>query len=75
MCLSALLTTTMMSQKEVVEALKEAGIQEKAKIMVGGAPVTQSYASEIGTDAYTPTRHPRRKYAGLFMINRYFFQL
>ena len=53
-CLSALLTTTMTAQKEVIEALKSAGIRDKVKIMVGGAPVTQSFADEIGADAYTP---------------------
>ena len=53
-CLSALLTTTMLSQKEVIDALKTAGIRDKVKVMVGGAPVTQSYADEIGADAYTP---------------------
>jgi len=54
LCLSALLTTTMMAQKEVIEALKTAGIRDKVKIMVGGAPVTQSFANEIGADAYAP---------------------
>ena len=53
-CLSALLTTTMMSQKETIDALKAAGIRNKVKVMVGGAPVTQSFADEIGADAYTP---------------------
>lgn len=53
-CLSSLLTTTMMSQKDVVEALKQAGIRDKVKVMVGGAPVTQSFADEIGADCYTP---------------------
>ena len=53
-CLSALLTTTMLNQKEVIEALKTAGLRDKVKVMVGGAPVTQSYANEIGADAYTP---------------------
>ena len=53
-CLSALLTTTMLSQKETIEALKAAGLRDKVKVMVGGAPVTQSYADEIGADAYTP---------------------
>ena len=53
-CLSALLTTTMMSQKEAIDALKAAGIRDKIKVMVGGAPVTQSFADEIGADAYTP---------------------
>ncbi|MDR2143955.1 MAG: corrinoid protein [Treponema sp.] len=53
LCLSALLTTTMMAQKDVIDALKNAGIREKVKVMVGGAPVTQSFADEIGADAYT----------------------
>jgi len=53
-CLSALLTTTMLSQKDTIEALKAAGLRNKVKVMVGGAPVTQSYADEIGADAYTP---------------------
>ena len=53
-CLSALLTTTMLSQKEIIDALKTAGLRDKVKVMVGGAPVTQSYADEIGADAYTP---------------------
>jgi len=53
-CLSALLTTTMLMQKETIDALKAAGLREKVKVMVGGAPVTQSYANEIGADAYSP---------------------
>jgi 5-methyltetrahydrofolate--homocysteine methyltransferase len=54
LCLSALLTTTMLAQKDVIDALKTAGVRDKIKVMVGGAPVTQSYADEIGADAYTP---------------------
>ena len=54
LCLSALLTTTMDAQKEAIEALKTAGLRDKVKVMVGGAPVTQSFADEIGADAYTP---------------------
>jgi corrinoid protein of di/trimethylamine methyltransferase len=54
LCLSALLTTTMSAQKDVIDALKGAGVREKVKIMVGGAPVTQTFADEIGADAYTP---------------------
>jgi 5-methyltetrahydrofolate--homocysteine methyltransferase len=41
-------------QKEAIDALKEAGLRDKVKIMVGGAPVTQGFADEIGADAYTP---------------------
>jgi 5-methyltetrahydrofolate--homocysteine methyltransferase len=52
--LSALLTTTMTSMKDTVAALNEAGIRGKAKVIIGGAPVTQSYADEIGADGYAP---------------------
>lgn len=52
-CLSALLTTTMAGQKDVIDALKEAGIRDQVKVMIGGAPVTQEYADEIGADCYT----------------------
>jgi len=50
--LSALLTTTMPQMKNVVEALKEAGVD--ARVIIGGAPVTQNYADEIGADGYAP---------------------
>jgi methylmalonyl-CoA mutase cobalamin-binding domain/chain len=49
---SALLTTTMLHQKEIIEALKEAGLREQVKVMVGGAPITESWAEEIGADGY-----------------------
>ena len=49
---SALLTTTMLQQKKLVEALESAGLKKKVKIMVGGAPVTDRYAQEIGADGY-----------------------
>lgn len=49
---SALLTTTMTVQKDIEDALKEAGIREKVKTMVGGAPVTNRWAEKIGADAY-----------------------
>ena len=51
-CLSALLTTTMMAQKETIDALKEAGIRDKVKVLIGGAPVTESFAKEIEADGY-----------------------
>jgi 5-methyltetrahydrofolate--homocysteine methyltransferase len=54
LALSALLTTTMPSMKDTIEALKEAGVRDAAKIMIGGAPVTQNYADEIGADGYAP---------------------
>jgi 5-methyltetrahydrofolate--homocysteine methyltransferase len=51
-CLSALLTTTMMGQKEIIDALIEAGLRDQVKLMVGGAPITQQFADEIGADCY-----------------------
>jgi 5-methyltetrahydrofolate--homocysteine methyltransferase len=51
-CLSALLTVTMPSMRKTIDALKEAGVREKVKVLVGGAPVTQQYADEIGADGY-----------------------
>ena len=50
--MSALLTTTMPNMKSTLEAIKEAGVRDKVKIMVGGAPVTDAYAKEIGADGY-----------------------
>ena len=49
---SALLTTTMLHQQEVVGALKEAGLSDRVKVMIGGAPITESWAKEIGADGY-----------------------
>lgn len=53
--LSALLTTTMPAMKGVIDALQTAGVREKFKVIVGGAPVTQRYADEIGADGYSPS--------------------
>jgi len=50
--LSALLTTTMPRMGEAINALKEAGVRDQVKIMVGGAPVTEKFAKEVGADAY-----------------------
>lgn len=50
--LSSLLSTTMPAQKDVIEALEKAGIRDKVKIMVGGAPVTRAWAEEVGADGY-----------------------
>ena len=52
--MSALLTTTMPGMKTTIDALKEAGVRKKVKIMIGGAPVTQAYADQIGADGYAP---------------------
>lgn len=52
--LSALLTTTMTSMKSVIEALDQAGLRKRVKILIGGAPVTQRFAENIGADGYGP---------------------
>ena len=52
--MSALLTTTMLAMKDTIYAIKKAGIKNKVKIMIGGAPVTQKYADEIEADGYAP---------------------
>jgi len=52
--MSALLTTTMPNMKATIEALKVAGLRDKVKVMVGGAPLTTKYANDIGADGYAP---------------------
>lgn len=54
LAMSALLTTTMTTMPTVINALKEAGIRDTVKVMVGGAPVTQEFANQIGADGYAP---------------------
>jgi len=51
-CMSALLTTTMLGQKHVIEMLREKDLRKRFKVMVGGSPVTQKWADEIGADGY-----------------------
>jgi 5-methyltetrahydrofolate--homocysteine methyltransferase len=67
--LSALLTVTMPSMKTTIEALKTAGLRSQVKVMVGGAPVTNQYAQEIGADGYGESAssavHVARKLAGV----------
>ena len=53
MCLSALLTVTMPAMKTTLEALRSAGVRDKVKVMIGGAPVTDQYCREIGADSYS----------------------
>ena len=53
MALSALLTTTMTMMKTVIGALEKAGIRDKTKVMIGGAPITQQFAEEIGADGFS----------------------
>jgi 5-methyltetrahydrofolate--homocysteine methyltransferase len=52
--MSALLTTTMDSMSDVIEAIEDSNLRDKVKIIIGGAPVTDTYAQEIGADAYAP---------------------
>lgn len=52
--LSALLTTTMIAMREVIEAVQEAGLRDTVKVMIGGAPVTKDFADEIGADFFGP---------------------
>ncbi len=52
--MSALLTTTMSSMEVTIQALKTAGLRDNVKVMIGGAPVTQDYATRIGADAFAP---------------------
>lgn len=68
LCLSALLTTTMNQQSVVIEALKAAGLRDSVKIMVGGAPITQSFADQIGADAYTPDASTAADVAKSFVL-------
>ena len=52
LALSALLTVTMPEMKKVIDALSQAGVRDQVKVLIGGAPVTQSYADQIGADGY-----------------------
>ncbi|MBI5474797.1 MAG: corrinoid protein [Ignavibacteriae bacterium] len=67
--MSALLTTTMGSMKSTIEALKSGGVRDKVKIMIGGAPITQRYADEIGADGYSSNANGAvalaRKFVGI----------
>ncbi len=54
LCLSALLTTTIPAMSEIIDDLSKEGLRDRVKVVVGGAPVTQKYADEIGADGYAP---------------------
>lgn len=66
-CLSALLTTTMPAMKQTVDAIVKSGLRDKVKIMVGGAPVTQAFADEIGADGYAADAGSASKMAKSFI--------
>jgi dimethylamine corrinoid protein len=50
--MSALMTTSMLGMPEAIELIKDAGLRDKVKIMIGGAPITQEYSDQIGADGY-----------------------
>jgi 5-methyltetrahydrofolate--homocysteine methyltransferase len=66
-CMSALLTTTMTNMPVTVEAIKQAGLRDKVKIMVGGAPVTDAYAKQIGADGYAQDASAAARLAQTFI--------
>lgn len=63
--LSALLTTTMLNMKTTVEAIEAAGLRKEVKLIIGGAPVTEAFADEIGADGYAPDA-----YSGVQLVNQ-----
>lgn len=65
--LSALLTTTMEQQKNVIEMIREAGKRDKVKIMVGGAPVSRQWSEQIGADGYSDNAIAAVKMAGILI--------
>lgn len=68
-CVSALLTTTMPAMKDTVKALLDSDVRDRIKIMVGGAPITQGFADEIGADAYTEDAASAAQVAKSFVSN------
>jgi corrinoid protein of di/trimethylamine methyltransferase len=67
LAMSALLTTTAIEQKKVIESLKEAGIRDKVKVIVGGSPINQEFADSIGADGYGATAPERVKLVKKFL--------
>jgi 5-methyltetrahydrofolate--homocysteine methyltransferase len=65
--MSALLTTTMTNMPVVIEALKNAGLRDSVKVLIGGAPVTKTYADQIGADGYAPDASQAAKLALSFV--------
>jgi 5-methyltetrahydrofolate--homocysteine methyltransferase len=70
LCLSALLTTTMFSQQEIIQAITEASLRDDVMIMIGGAPVTQEFADQIGADAYKADAASAAEYAKEYLLGR-----
>lgn len=69
--MSALLSTTMGNMKETIELLKEKGLREKYIVMIGGAPITQEFADEIGADYYTPDAASAAETAKKCVLEKY----
>lgn len=67
---SALITTTMPRMKEVIQSLQNAGLRNRVKIMIGGAPVTGKYAADIGADGYAPDAASAATLAKELMLNK-----
>jgi len=68
-CLSALLTVTMPSMKSTIDALKQAGVRDRVKVLIGGAPITQNFADQIGADGYGENAASAVNLARSFMTN------
>ena len=66
--MSALLTTTMINMTEVIQSLQSAELRERVKVMIGGAPITQNYAEQIGADGYSPDAASAAEDAKKFVI-------
>jgi 5-methyltetrahydrofolate--homocysteine methyltransferase len=65
--MSALLTTTMRAMESTIKELEEAGLRDKVKVMIGGAPVTQAFADQIGADGYASNAASAAELAKTFM--------
>ena len=69
-CLSALLTTTMPAIGDVIKAFENAGVRDKYYIMIGGAPVSQKFADEVGADAYTSNASDAAEVAKKYLLSK-----
>jgi len=70
-CLSALLTTTMPAIGDVVKEFENAGVRDKYFFMVGGAPVSQGFADQVGADAYTANASDAANVAKAYLLSKY----
>lgn len=69
-CISALLTTTMINIGEVIDLFKQSGVRDKYYIMVGGAPITTEFAERVGADLYTPDAATASEKAREYLVSR-----